>query len=452
MDPEQQDLLRQLAELNERIGPYLASLNAAPATLPQPAAAVGVTAGQSMADALGSRMLSFDKQMEMRKDLRQRTSAELHMLFAKQALREDTGIPLGIWLAAGGQARADLFAQRFGDNVDASVMKALDTTGAAPLIRQDLEPILYELFVREFPAWERFTKEPANGLTHTYQQDTSFGDAQFMPELGTVTDDRSAYERATTNVSIIATRRGVSIKSQLATLQSGSGFNPEQLELTGGLRAIAHRLQVQIFSGHGTDSGGTANNELGAYDANGFTGLRSILNSARVKNVDPWANGASPAAMRRAWNRACVEIMNISPGRPKIIYMNPLDKEAFDNSQDQNIRYVTNLKSVGVGVETNAVNTVFGDLPLYPVPGDSISSYTSTEYDPTNDLVRDSYILDEATITMPYLGSEGLTVLQIPVGVSGQLNSLFIIFGMYGLAVKAPTFSNKVRIGVGDDE
>jgi len=444
MDPEEiQQLLRSVAELNERMTPFVAQLAAAPMGVPAPVAptitqGIDQQSGQAMPS---SRFLTLEDQMTMRRTLRGRTDAELHTLFSAQAGRAGSGIPLDAWLAAGGTARRAAFENQFSANVDPQVMKALDTSTGAALIRQDLEPILYELFVREFPAWERIAKEPANGLTHTFQQITSFGDAQFMPELGTVTDDRSAYTRQTTNVAIIATRRGVSLKAQYATLQSGSGFNPEQLELTGGLRAIAHRMQVQIFSGHATDSGGTANNELGLYDANAFTGLRSILNSGRAKNVDPYA--VTPENMRRAWNQACVEIMNISPGRPKIIYMNPIDKEVFDNAQDANVRYTDNLVNVGVGVNTNVVNTVFGAMPLFPIPGDSISPYIlaadGLEY-------RDSYLLDESSISMPYLGSEGLSVLEIPVGISGQLNKLFIIFGMFGLAVKAPTFSNKVRI------
>jgi hypothetical protein len=43
--------------------------------------------------------------------------------------------------------------------------------------------------------------------------------------------------------------------------------------------------------------------------------------------------------------------------------------------------------------------------------------------------VRDVYVLDESTVSMPYLGSEGPTVLDIPIGISGQLTHLFIIFG-----------------------
>lgn len=39
------------------------------------------------------------------------------------------------------------------------------TTGNV-LIRQDLEPTLYALFVKVFPAFERLAKGPANGLVH----------------------------------------------------------------------------------------------------------------------------------------------------------------------------------------------------------------------------------------------------------------------------------------------
>jgi hypothetical protein len=358
-------------------------------------------------------------------------------------MQSDKGIPLEAWLASGGRAREDLWGSGYSREFSPEVRKLLDTSGAAPIIRQDLEPVLYELFVRDFPAIDMFSMEPANGLTHTYQQITGYGDAEFMPELGTVTDDKSAYNRETTNIAILATRRGVSLKSQFATIQSGSGFNPEQLELTGGLRAIGHKLQYQIFSGHSTDSGGLSSNELGAYDANAFTGLRSILNTARAKNVDPYAG--TPEDMRQAWNKACVEIMQISPGRPTVIFMSPVDKEVFDAAQDKNVRYINELVNVAVGVNTNVVNTVFGALPLFPLPGDSIGAYTAVS---PAESVRDSYILDMSSISLPYLGSEGITTLEIPTGVSGQLTKMYILFGMWGLAAKAPTYSNKVRIHV----
>lgn len=40
-------------------------------------------------------------------------------------------------------------------------------TDGSALIRQDLEPTLYALFVKVFPAWERIAKGPSNGLNKT---------------------------------------------------------------------------------------------------------------------------------------------------------------------------------------------------------------------------------------------------------------------------------------------
>lgn len=455
MDPEElARLLRDTAETQERIAGLLAGLNAQPsaattliAAAATPVIAQGVT-DQAIGDPRPSRrLLTASDRIELQTELRKKSTPQLHMLFAEQARQMGTGIPLDAWLASGGQARVAAFQNGVDSALDPMVVKALDSAGASALIRQDLEPVLLELFIRTFPAWERITKEPANGLTHTYQQITDFGDAQFMSELGTVTDDKSTYVRKTTNIAIVATRRGISLKSQFAAVQSGAGFNPEQLELTGGLRAIARKMQRQIFSGSSTDSGGTADNELGKYDADGFDGLRMKLNQPTAKNVDPL--GDSPEDMRRAWNQGAVEVMQAG-GVVTMIYLSPLDKEVFDAAQDKNVRYTNDLVNVGVGVNTNVVNTVFGAMPLFPIPGDAIGPYHPDGNPFSGDRARDSYLLDESTITAPYLGSEGPTVLDIPIGISGQLSHLYIIFGMWGLAVKALIFNNKVRINTGE--
>jgi hypothetical protein len=246
------------------------------ATAVQQAAATNAPLTQGVADQFSqlaalqlAKQEYAEKQMAVRRELRKRSIPELHMMFNAQSHQKNSGTPLELWLARGGQGREAGFGL-LPSQVDTDVARAIDTSTGAALIRDDLEPIMYELFVREFPGFDRFRREPANGLTHTWNQVTSYGDAQFMGELGTVTDDRSNYVRQTTNVAIVATRRGVSLKSQFAVIQSGSGFNPEQLELTGGLRALSHRVQYQIFSGHSTDNTGTANNEKGLYDPNAW--------------------------------------------------------------------------------------------------------------------------------------------------------------------------------------
>lgn len=435
MENEQNPYDQVLSTLEE-IRRGLESLNAAPNTAPAPAVAPAQEITQPT-----RKYLSVNDRVEMRRSLQKLTDAELTRAFSEQARQQNTGIPFDAWANAGGYTVQNALAQ------NDMLAKALDTAGATALIRQDLEPILYELYIRQFPAFERFPKEPANGLVHAYNQITAYGDAQFMTELGTVTDDKSTYTRKTTNVAIIATRRGISLKSQFAVTAGGMNWNLEQLELQGGLRAIAHKMQTTIFQGQSTDSGGLTTNELGAYDANGFDGLRSILgaggvNASRIKNVDPTA--ATPEDMRAAIDRAAQEIVE-QGGAPSIIWAHPNEKVTFDLQQDKNVRYMNSFVNVTPGVQTNAVNTVVGPLPLAIVPGDSVGIYqTAAAFSSAN--VRDMYLLDESTITLPYLGSEGPTVLDIPIGISGQLTHLYIMFGMWGLAVKAIPFSNKVRV------
>lgn len=342
----------------------------------------------------------------------------------------DGGIPFGTWAQAGGRAIGDALQQ------NPNLRKTLDTTGATALIRQDLEPILYEIYVREFPAWDDFSKEPSNGLVHAYNKQTSFGDAQFMTELGTVTDDVGVYTRATTPVSVIATRRGITLKSQFATLQGGAGFNPEQLELRNGLRAIAHKMQKTIFQGNATISGGLTSTEDGPYDVNSFDGLRRTIQTY-AQNVNPLAT--TPEDIRQAIGAVARDIMQAG-GKIDRIYLDPAVKYLWDIAQDKNVRYVT-TGGVNVGMMVNGVNTPFGDLPLNVIPGDSIGSYTYSAKSHS-----DLYLLDMETLSIPYLGTEGVTVLDIPTGIGGQLTHQFIMFGMWGFAVKVETFNGKVRV------
>lgn len=419
--------LQRIQALLADIAPELEKQNDTPST-----AAVGALEGGTVAPS-APRLLDPAARFALQEELHKKSTAELMMMFSLQA-RKEAGIPFSVWAATGGNPTIAAIQN------DPVLTKALDTAGGTALIRQDLEPVMIELFLREFPVWDRIRKEPANGLVHAYNRATSFGDAQFMTELGTVTDDTSTYERATTPVSVIATRRGISLKAQFATLQGGAGFNPEQLELQGGLRAIAHKMQKTIFQGNATVSSGTANNEDGAYDANSFDGLRKLLNTASVVDVNPLAT--TPEDIRAAVNEAAITAMQAA-GRINIAYLSPEVKGLWDLQLDQNVRYMNSWTDIAVGAQVNAVNTVFGPTPLYPVPGDSIGTYSRSGI-----TVSDIYLLDEDTISVPYLGSAGPTVLDIPIGVSGQLTHLFIIFGMWGFAVKALAFSNKLRVKV----
>jgi hypothetical protein len=421
-----QDFLTRLKAAIEEIGPELDKQNEAPKTA---LAGVGDDAEHAK-----RKFLSNDDQLQIRRSLRKLSDTELASFFSAQARKRDAGIPVDYWMSAGGNANS--LSQAF--QQDPTLTRALDTTAVSPLIRQDLEPVILEMFIRQFPAWERFPKEPANGLVHAFNRTTSFGGAEFMGELGTVTDSASVYERATTPISILATRRGVTIRSVAAVQAGGMAWSPEQMEMQAALRAIAYKMQKTIFQGNASVSSGTAANEDGAYDVYAFDGLRKLLKTY-AGDVDPTAS-PTPEDMRQAFNDEVITALQAA-GSPKIIYIDPIAKGQIDYQQDKNIRYVDKMVDVGVGVTTNVINTANGGLPLFTVPGDSIGEYTYSA-----DTVSDAYILDESVISLPYLGAEGPTILDIPMGVGGQLTRQFIVFGMWGFAVKALQFNRKLRI------
>lgn len=432
----EQDLLARVASTLDELGPTLAELNKAPSSAP---------VGPDDAPGQGAtRFLSQADQFELREKLSKKSDSELVAIFSNQLRRTDTGIPVDRWMG-GNQGLYEAMA------ADPTISKALDSGSGSALIRQDLEPVLQELFIREFPAWEMIPKIPSNGLVHAYNQMTSFGDAQFMPELGTVTDDRSTYVRQTTNIAILATRRGVSIKGAAAIRAGGAGYDPEQMEIQSGLRAVAHKMQKTIFQGNATDSGGTADDEEGAFDPNGFDGLRRILNTSRAGFVDPTTNPTTSGSVRNSFDAALMEALNAG-GRVNQIFIRPQEMALFNEQQDQNVRYMADIARASVGVNVVSVNTIMGPLGFTVVPGDSIGQY---EYDGAGgngvddgDTVADVYFTGSDNVAVPYLGSPGPTVLDIPVGVSGQLVRLWIVFGMWGFMVRAPLYANKIRVKV----
>jgi len=449
------DLLKSNNEALEAIGSTLQKMNATPnVAVPAPATAQGIS-DQATPTQEMRRFITPDERLALSDTLRTRSDSQLGALFTQQARAQSMGIPLDLWLNTAGFAAQNAFDGIRGQ-LQPDVAKALDSVGATALIRQDLEPILYEIFIRIFPAYERFRKEPANGLVHAWNQITAYGDAKFMAELGTVSDDTSTYQRQTTNVAILATRRGISLKSQFAVMAGGMNYNPEQIELQGGLRSIAHRMQTTIFEGNAADSGGTADNNLGVYDANAFTGLRQLLETGSAWAVDPSGYNTTTGyaqGFRAGLDSAVLPIIQAG-GRPSVVWSHPSEKITFNEQQDINFRILAgqNQETLGVGVVADRINTVAGPVPWAVVPGDSISSYHRTGSTVNTVVngskVRDIYVLDEESITLPYLGSPGPTVLEIPIGISGQLTHLYIVFLMNGLAVKVLPWNNKIMVKI----
>ncbi len=393
------------------------------------------TAGDDVSGPMPSlrKVLSPGDRMLMQKQLMTLTPDERVHLFYLQLQKQDMGVPIG---------HDQNLMNALG--ADPVISKVLDTTGGAALQRQDLEPMLWSIFVSVFPAYQRFRKIPANGLVHAWNQITAYGDAQFMTELGTVTDDNATYVRQTTNIAQLATRRGVTFREQLAVPAGGMNWNPQQIEIENGLIAMAHKVQKTIFQGNASNSGGSASDEYGAYDANGFTGLRSTLNTANAVNFSPYLT-TSPSAFSNAIGATIIPITNTGGAVPSVIYGRAEEVQQLTNSLTSVQRSVDRTEFVP-GLQVPAIATSVGLLPIVGVPGDSIGHYTTTAgtFSGGKD-VADLYILNEQSIALPYLGSPGPSILEIPPGVSGQLTRLFIIYLFNGLAVFSIPFNNKAR-------
>ena len=107
-----------------------------------------------------------------------------------------------------------------------------------------------------------------------------------------------------------------------------------------------------------------------------------------------------------------------------------------------NVRYQERLADLIPGTRVTAVTYADGEVLLIPYPGSTGGTYNRTS---DNALVEDTYIVDDEHIAIPWLYSESFTILQLPSAVDNVLSSRWIIFGMYGLEIAAPSFNTKVR-------
>jgi len=450
-------LEKRLDAFDERFDALLSGLNESGALAPTKAREAqrqiqkDVAGGSGIEAAITSvtkRLFDEDELDSYRQGLKKLNSRELNGAIAKQAQKGGTGVPLGEWLNTGGYTLQVAMEQMQSKELAPDVAKAIDTSAFSAVVRQDLEPGMTELFVRKFPLFDWIPREPANGIIHAYRQQTSYGDADWIGELDTVTDSQGTYVRAFTNIGILATRRGVSLKALFAARQAGNTPNPENLELNSAMLAMASRYQKTILYGNWQDPAGTINNERGPYDEDSFDGLRYHLNTARAVNVDPATNPDTSGSYRRAFDAAALEVTEAG-GADLIAFGANQERISFNEQFDDKIMILMeqSARQITAGVRVPAVQTLEGMIPFYGVPGGFNSSYVATGTYGGN-TVRDVYLLADTSISIPYLGSDGMTVIEIPVGVNGQLTRLFIVFIMGGLAVKVPTFMNKLRVKV----
>lgn len=335
-----------------------------------------------------------------------------------------------------------------------SVKSILDSTSGTTgnvLLRQDLEPVLHSIFVKRFPVFERITKKPANGLVHqatriTAPDSGSLG-STVITETGTVTYTAGTYDKLTFPIAVFATGRGVSFKEIAAVEAGGSppAYSPELTEMANGMVKLAQDIQYFILQGNASNSSGAGSTtEKGPYNANGIDGFRGVLGSAgSFSSNNAIQVDVASLNITESLRYGATQAAN-NGGIPKLAFMSLNSKQAFDDEQMTNVRYDSsaNLRDLIPGTRVSSLTYSEDELLIVPFPGSTGGTYNRTS---DNALVEDIYIVDEDHLAIPWLYSEGFTVLQIPSGVDGVLSSRWIIFAMYGLEIAAPSFNAKVR-------
>lgn len=321
------------------------------------------------------------------------------------------------------------------------------TTTGGYLIRQDLEAPAYAIFLKVFPFFDYISHEPANGLVHTATQITTpesgytGAPTSWTSEVATFNYVNGAYNRVTFPIAIFAQGRGVGLKELAAVSAGGVNYDPMGLEMSNAMIRLAQDVQYTMFQGNYTNAAGTAANEGGLYDVRGFDGLRGVLGgygSFSGNNALQVDQGG--LNITESIQTAAAKLANVG-GNPSAVIMSMNSKQAFDIEQLGSFRLM-NSNTVTAGVVAQGVNWANGHLNILPVPGSTMGTYNRTS---DNAVVEDIYLLDEATVRVRYLYSDGFTVIQIPTGADNYLSMRYLIFGMFGMELAAPVFCAKIR-------
>lgn len=329
---------------------------------------------------------------------------------------------------------------------------ALDSSSGAALIRTDLEPMLHEAFLRTFPGVDAIPKIPANGLLHTWVQQTALGAASVVSELGSLsaTEVNGTYtQQQSTNIAVIASQRSVGLKAQFASQQSGMNFGlagNRNTEVLSGIRAISKTLQGLIFQGNQNSgaSGAVADDEDGLYNANGLTGLRQQL-----KGGSDSITKSDAETYLGVLRRAVGQLINAGADQSSIMMFLSVGAQiAIDSELEQ---FFTMPKGTeGTPFPTNTGNAGLRMLQDILIRSKVIPAGAQTEgvgyYTLSATAREDLYLMDPEGIKLPYLGSATPVILELPTGYDNRLANTFIPFIMMGLALYVKSFNKKVRI------
>lgn len=230
---------------------------------------------------------------------------------------------------------------------------------------------------------------------------------------------------------------------------------------------MAKKAQVAFFQAttaptHGASVPNDGTTEDGLYIPNSFVGLRVMLSSNAntvLSGFYPASGGFSPNVVDAAAPTTAVtnpitqavqtlaqNIVNYG-GEPSAIYLSARAAGKINQELTQFVRFTSSDVSGGLvsGAMVRSIDTVSGELPLIIIPGNSIGTYTAVGGPNNGILCEDIYVVDETTMSLPFLGSAVPTTIEIPMGFDRTLVRRYIMFWMFGLAMKIPVFNGKVR-------
>lgn len=328
--------------------------------------------------------------------------------------------------------------------------RVADTNIGSPIMADRLAPELIPTFVKNFPLYDLIKKVPSNGVSHTFEQWTNFTTAtapHTIAETGTVTDDTNTYLRKTTNIAVFAERRGVTLKAMFAGRAAGGpSADLAAKEIAGGLITIAHDAQWEMLQYQDSDpTSTTATAANGVYDVNGFNGLRY-----QAQNMSPPENTAF-VDVRSAWTdqRVLMSFRQVASaiwdkgGEVDLAICNTTAANALFRDQLALVRYIKEAETMDLtpGLRVKAVETDQGLLPVLPVPGNQIGTWTDGYATYT-----DIYIVWTEKLELPYLGAPEPTIISVPIGTDGQLRELKIPYLMIGFANTTPIYLGRVSL------
>ncbi|MBI3654060.1 MAG: hypothetical protein HY231_23770 [Acidobacteria bacterium] len=337
----------------------------------------------------------------------------------------------------------------FGRNSE-GVQKALDASSGSVLIRTDIEPVLYEVFLRRFPAAEVIRRIPANGIVHTYNRRTATGAAVTISDLGDMSGsvvNSTLGQSQNSHIATIISPRAIGLKLQYAVQQSGMNFGIEgnsNLELVAAMYAIANKLQTLVLQGNSSTGSKTLDDEDGLTDANGFDGLRTLLKGGSTS-----INKATSDAFVDTINKAVGQIMNAGGDVNNLLVFMSIAVRFALNLELQQFMRVTNKTPSGgfdTGLSANGIVTLGEWLTkIMNIPSAS-QSVGMGYYTYSSVVTEDIDVIDPMTLALAYLGSPTPVVLELPIGFNHQLSNVYYPFLMNGLVFYTPEFGRKVRV------